>query len=44
MAAAIDGFNKANSPDEDIEPMSAEDYDDMLARHSDFINQSAAVH
>jgi hypothetical protein len=37
FAASVDGWNKANNPEEPIDPLSVEDFDDMLSRHADWI-------
>lgn len=44
FAACVDGYNKANSPDDEMEPLSPEEFDDMLARHADWVSGGGAVH
>jgi hypothetical protein len=44
FAACVDGHNKANSPEEEIDPLSASDFDDMLSRHADWIQAGARTH
>lgn len=41
LAACVDGYNAANSPEEEIDPLSGDEFDAMLSRHADWINQPA---
>lgn len=37
FAAAVDGHNRAHNPEEPLEPLTEAEFDDMLARHADWI-------
>lgn len=37
FAACVDGFRRANEGDEQPEPMTADEFDDMLQRHENFL-------
>jgi hypothetical protein len=42
FAACVDGWNKAQGSEEVIEPLTEDEFDDMMARNADWI--SASMH
>lgn len=37
LSAAVDGWNRANGGQDELEPPSPEEFDAMLERHADFV-------
>ncbi|BBF93383.1 hypothetical protein [Blastochloris tepida] len=40
FAACIDGWNRANGAEVPPEPLSPGEFDDLLARHADFVTHT----
>lgn len=37
FAACVDGYNSANSTEDEIDPMSVDEFDEMVARNADWL-------